>query len=389
MCYNKRVMGHFRKITAIIAAAAASLTLAGCTGGCSGCGGAKISNSALTNSNWYTQTGYKGIQPYFIDGNGNAHETLVYTVANESKSNGFYKAEYYDGEYRTDFYACEYDWNDAKIPESCRTENKDLVYRYETEFTVSGRFIMGERTKEFTDRVKTVSVFRAAQFNLQPVYSKQEIKSTTPAVLRPANLESAYEEFDAVYENYYNRGCTEVLSFKTQDGQTESKTYRKLNKTSNTLFDNSSLYTAIRSMKLSDSFAQTIDLFIAQSGGISTVKLNGADDKIEKEELAKISAALAEKRLYTPVTKDDDGNAIEDKGVATTAVTVAYNGGNMSGNKQTVWYAALTDADNNLSRCTMLKISLQLPFGLGSLDFSLKEVESAIWDGVVFEPMNG
>ena len=107
-------MKKFPKFTVIFAAATAMVTLAGCmgAGNCSGCGGSKVTNTALTNSNWYIQTGYKGIQPYFIDGN---HETLVYEVkfdgANDGKGNGNYKIEYSDGKYTTDFYAFEYDWN--------------------------------------------------------------------------------------------------------------------------------------------------------------------------------------------------------------------------------------------------------------------------------------
>ena len=376
-------MKKFHKIAALVASATALVTLAGCMGGgCSSCGGNKVSNNALTNSNWYTQTGYKGIQPYFIDGQG-THETLVYEVTADTKSNGYYQVEYETGEYTTDFYACEYDWNAESVPEGYRTENKDTVYCYETEFTIKGKFVMGNNTKEFEDSIKTVSLFRSAYYDLQPVYSEQNIKTTTPVSYRPANFETAYKQYNVTYKNYYNYNCREVTSEKYENDETtpsDSKTYGKLNKTSNTLFDNSSLYIAARSMKLSSSLSQTINLFNAASGGISTIKLSGGDTAIKKEELAKISNALADKQLYTLVTKDEEGNDIEDKGVPTVAVTIAYDGGDMSGTKQTVWYAALNDTDNNTARCTMLKLSTPLPFGLGTLNFTLKEVSSTLWN---------
>ena len=81
------------------------------------------------------------------------------------------------------------------------------------------------------------------------------------------------------------------------------------------------------------------------------------------------------------MTKDEEGNDIEDKGIQTVAISISYDGGEMSGAPQTVWYAALKDADNNTARCTMLKLSIPLPFGLGTLNCSLKEVESTIWNG--------
>ncbi len=376
-------MKKFPKMTTLIAAALATVTLAGCTGGCSSCGGAKVTNNALTNSNWYTQTGYKGIQPYFIEGNEHfAKETVIYDVTSETKNNGFYKAEYDNGAFKTEFYAREYDWNSESVPEKYREEKKDIVYSYETEYTISVKYIKGEsETQWFEDSIKTVSLFRAAYYGLQPVYSKQEMKITSPAMHNPATLEAAYKRYEVTYENHYNYACSEVTSVKTENGATETKLYGKLDKTSNTLFDNSSLYAAIRSMKLADNLAQTVNLFNAQSGGISTIKLAGNGTAIQKEELAKISAALADKQLYTPVTKDEEGNDIEDKGIQTVAISISYDGGEMSGAPQTVWYAALKDADNNTARCTMLKLSIPLPFGLGTLNYSLKEVESTIWNG--------
>ncbi|MDE5942652.1 MAG: hypothetical protein K2H30_00395 [Clostridia bacterium] len=380
MCYNKPVMKRFPKFTAVVAAAVAAVTLAGCAGSCSSCG-SKISNSALTNSNWYTQTGYKGIQPYFIEDNENfiGGEVLKYGVTFESANNGFYSVEYKDGEYSTEFYAFDYDWNTQAL-ENYRVEKTETLYCYKTTFKISVKFSKGsEETEWFEDSVETVSYFRSAYYNLQPVYSSQTLSTTSPAMHNPASLAAAYKHYDLSFVNYYNSACTEVTSYKTENEETTSKTYTRLNKTSNTLFDNSSLYIAVRSMKLSDSLSQSIDLFNAQSGGISTINLKGGATAIEKEELKTISEALAEKNLYTP-DEDEEGNEVEDKGVPSVAVSIAYNGGEMSGTTQTVWYAALTDNDANTARCTMLKLAMPLPFGLGTLNFSLKEVSSTIWN---------
>ena len=135
-------------------------------------------------------------------------------------------------------------------------------------------------------------------------------------------------------------------------------------------------------MKLNESFTQGVDIFSAMSGGFSTINVSGSNSQLGGDEHKAISAALADKGLYSPVTTDAEGNAVEDKGVPAVAVTLNYaGGGSTNGAAQTVWYAAIENANNNTARTTMLKLSVPVSYGLGTLNYTLKEVKSTIWNG--------
>lgn len=368
-------------------------TLAGC-GGCAGCS-SKSKNITSTSSNWFTD-GYSGIQQSFIavgeDGNDTAYapykEIINYDVTFEQGKNNSYSVEYSDGAFRTEFYAAYYNWNSESIPEAYRADAKEVLYYYKTEFNVSVKYKMkssGDESDVYNDVIVNEAYFRAAGKNLQPVYSKQQIVSHSPANLQAGNLSSAIKYVNVVYENFYNFNCTEVSSAATDyanntEGEKSSKTYKKLNKIKNSLFDNSSLYIAVRSMGLTGDFSQTVDLFSAAGGGVSKYQIKGSSTALSAEESKKVSDAMKEKSLYQPVTTDADGNPVEDKGIPTIAAEISYAGGTLAGTTQKVWFAAITDHDRNISRSTMLKLSLPLSYGLGTLNFTLKQIESTLWD---------
>lgn len=382
-----------KKFTGFAAAAFAvgtAFAFAGCGGfgGCAGCN-SKTVNNALTSSNWFTGTGFKGIQPFFIASDEHPEytkEIITYGVGfdNSKTDNKSYSVEYKDGILTTEFYATHYDWSAESVPESYRENKVDVVYCYKTRMDISVRFKKGESyTEWFNDSMTTECYFRAAELALRPVYSKQTVLSTSPKDFTASSLEGCYEKVDCVYENYYNGKYTEVTSITKPNGGEEAvRVYGKINKHKNTVFDNSSLYIAVRSMKLNEDFSQNVDIFSAAAGGFSTTTVAGSKTKLGADEHKAVSAALADKGLYLPVTKDADGNDIEDNGVPAVAVTLNYAGGkNMNGSAQTVWYAAVENANNNTARATMLKLSVPVGYGLGTLDFTLKEVISTIWNG--------
>ena len=372
-------MNNKIKIIAATLAVGMTATLAGC-GGCSGCG-RKSSSNTLTRSNWFTGTSYNGIQPSFVEGHENfSKEQITYDVTYDgtNANNGYLSLDYSNGTFTTEFYATEYDWTRAGTPEGYADEKvkTEIVYCYKTELTISVKFTMktGDKASaEFDDHIVTESYFRAAGKSLQPVYSKQVIKSTSPANYQPKTLQDAYKQIDATYENFYDYSLTRVTSKATENGQTESKEFEKLNKLDHTLFDNSSLYIVARSMKLSESLSETVNLFSAAAGGTDSYLIAGTDEALTAEERAGYTAKLTEKGLYKA--------GANDEGVKTAAVTVSYAGGNLHGTSQTIWYAAITDNDNNVSRATMLKLSVPISFSLGTLNYSLKEVNSTLWNG--------
>lgn len=365
-------MKKFLGVAAAALAAGMAFTLAGC-GGCSGCN-SKTSNNTLTVSNWYTGTGFKGIQPFFIAGDNPDYtkEIIKYDVNfdGSAAANNSYSVNYKDGLFTTEFYAARYNWNSANIPENYRTDKTELLYCYKTELTISVQYKKGEELSEwFNDSVKTVCMFRAAEFGLKPVYSKQIVKSTSPNGYQASKLQSCYKVIDETYESFYDINCREVTTFNG-----ENKTvYEGINKHRNSVFDNSSLYIAVRSMKLSGNFAQTVDLYSPAAGGFSKYRIAGNESGLADEERKAISTALADKGLYA--FKNE-----EDKGVNTISANVSFADGELSGTTHKIWYAAVENTNNNTARATMLKLTVPISYNLGSLNYTLKEVVSTIWD---------
>lgn len=376
-------MKRFVKIAAAALAAGAAITLAGC-GGCAGCSG-NAKNYAPTNSNWYTGTSYKGIQPSFIKSDDNPDytaEVIEYDVTfSQYDGNSSYSVDYTDGSYKTEFFAEEYSWKDNPVYAEDKTE---ILYCYKTQMNISVQFTLkstGEKTEVFKDGTTTVAYFRAAGKNLQPVYSYQKIVSHSPANATASGMDGLYKAVDVVYENFYDFGCTEVTSFTTENpaenykrDESSLKEYTGLGNLKYSFFDNNSLYIAVRSMKLSSSLSQRICLFNAAAGGISEYGVTGTDTALGETEYSAISAELEENGLFTPDPEKDN-----DK-VPAVAVNISYVGGDLSGTTQTVWYAAITDADKNVGRATMLKLSVPLSYGLGTLNYTLKEIQSTLWN---------
>ncbi len=377
-------MKKFFKISTAVAAVGMAITLAGC-GGCSGCSGNTV-NSTVTNSNWYTGTSYKGIQPSFIaEGEFEKYkEKISYNVNFDGSAakNSSYSVEYRNGNYSTEFYATRYDWQNST--ESYKSDKTELVYCYKTEFNISVKYALksGGESDWFDDSVITESYFRAAGSNLQPVFSRQQIKSTSPNKNKAKTLEDAYKHIEAVYENFYSPDCNEVTCITKEADRAETTETYSFKKVKSTLFDNSSLYIAVRSMKLSPSYSQTISLFSAAADGVSSYLISGSPAGLNNEERKEISLKLADKGLYVPKNStDENGNPVEDAGINSVAMNINYTGGVLSGTTQTVWYAAIENPDNNVSRATMLKISIPLSYNLGTLNYTLKEVVSTLWTG--------
>ena len=372
-------MKKFLKISAAAAAAGLSLIFAGC-GGCAGC--SNTTNATVTNSNWYTGTSYKGIQPSFITDENHPEytpEEIIYDVTfdNSSAKNSSYSVAYENGTFTTLFYATHYNWNNSL--EGYKSDKSELVYCYRTQLNISVTYTLkdGTQSEKFDDSVISECYFRSAGKSLQPVYSEQTINSTSPNKSKAKKLEDAYKQINVTYKSYYSPDCTEVTCVTKEGDNAETSKTHNFKKVKNTLFDNSSLYIAMRSMKVSA--AQSISLFSGAAGGASTYAVTPQNTELEIGEHKAISAALDKAGLYTIKTEDSEGNPIEDAGIKTQAMSVNYAGGNLVGTTQTVWYAAVENPDNNTARATMLKISVPLSYNLGTLNYTLKEVKTTLW----------
>lgn len=371
-------MKRFLNLAAIVLSAGAIITLAGCGGcSCAGCGG-EIKNNTLTNSNWYTGTNYKGIQPSFIEGNDKFQKEIIRYSVNLERSveSSSYTVDYSEGSYTTEFYATKYNWNDDKIPEKYRTDKEEIVYCYKTVFSAKVQYTLrGEKSDVFEDSTVEECYFRAAGKNLQPVYSHQKIISHTPANFQPSSLENGYAFLDCEYTNFYDITCNEVASFIRNGDKTEGKVVNA-GACKNSLFDTSSLTVAVRSMKLSSNSAQTFSLYSANAG-ICDYLVSGTDASLSDKEKTSISEKLQSAKLYE-IKTDDKGNK---SSVSTVAATVTRADGPFRGQPNTIWFAAIENDDKNVSRSTMLKTSLSLGYGMGTLNFVLDEVESTLWNG--------
>ncbi len=355
-----------KKFKAICAVALAAV----CTAGFAGCTTSSGTSSSLT-SKWYIRTSYSGIQPSAINTDGEGQkEVLVYDITfdNSKAGNTVYSVEYDEGHtMTTEFYACEYDWSNSAIPEEYRESDTETVYVYTTSFEVSGKYVFTEtgETVEFSDEMQSVCYFRSARNSLQPLYSYQYVKSTSPAYFSPASAADMCQSVEYTYNVYYNKDCTEVTSYyqNALDSSDKATNTISLTDAANSLFDNGSIYTVIRAMNISSSLSMNVDIFIPVENTYSTYTVAGADAATLEDETIKNALVNAE---Y--VTSEDE--------VTYSAASLSYTG-DLSGTSQTIWYATLADdISRNVCRSTMLKIELPISFSLGTLEFSLSEISS-------------
>ncbi|MCH5148726.1 MAG: hypothetical protein J1G05_05125 [Clostridiales bacterium] len=351
--------------------------------GCSSCN-SKGKNVSPLASNWYTYTGYKNIQPTFIwDGESELKykEQITYDVTFKKPSlgNSTYSVNYENGTYSTEFYARKFD-DDTLIHEDHKSgyEGKNIIsYYYRTEFSATVTYKFGSKESDpLESNITTESYFLSVEDELRPLYSKQVVKGPSPAALQAQSLSDCYTLFDGVYETFYSYNGKSAISQITDNLNTKNNrtTTKNVGGTSNSLFDVTSLEIVLRAL-IGSGFNQTIALYTPLNG-INSFTLSSPSTSLGTQKGA-IATALMSKGLYIPA--DDEAN-IGD-GLQTTAVSVTSNS-QLKGVSQTYWFAKV-DKDNKLNntgRATLLKISLPIVFNLGTLEYTLKEVTSTLWD---------
>lgn len=413
-----------KKTVSILAICAAGA----CLLGVSGC--ATASSGLSVDSYWYIDS-YEGIQrtsvlddPDNIE-KGRTPESLLYEIKfdEESGGNGVYKIEYNtDGEnfaegegahfFRTVFYAEHYDWADVEHEEYALTQSEvnqlpeedrrrmdgtaEVVYVLETEARISGTYVYtangadesdNKNRVEFADYMVTKTYFRSARNGLQPVYSSQQVHTTTPAAMSPAAPEAMCEEIEYSYEVWYNYECTEAYytyTDKDDANKNLSDTVTGLQNTGHTLFDNNTLYTVIRGFSLSESFGTTISLMVPANNGVMNVNVTGAArNELNPENDADIISALTAAYGQPEIPEPEEGEE-ESEEDETAHSYLYYNpvsirvSGNNLGGTQSAWFAAVEDEDNNTYRATMLRLTVPVSYALGTLEYRLAEVESVL-----------
>lgn len=365
-------------ITLAALAASSIIVFSGCAG-CAGCG-AQSKNIAALDSNWYANTSYKDIQPTFTEGNNLFQkEKITYKVKFDSKSasNSSYSVSYADGSYTTEFYAAEFDKETLAAPEFKGSYPDKLVaYCYKTELDIpSVTFKCGTDSKTLEgDKKVTECWFLSVKDHLQPLYSKIESKSATPANAQVTNISQTYREVNYTYTTYYDyEGNTAKTVTVDGTGKEDIKT-TAVGGAANTLFDVASLDIAVRACKLKTDLSQVVTVYSPTSGA-DNYGLSGSSAAIGDSESA-IKTLLSKNGLYK-AQHDEEGNELP---LQTVAVSVIY-GGTLSGVSQTYWFAAIDNAANNTGRATMLRYLSPLPYGLGALDFTIENIETTLWNG--------
>lgn len=365
-------------VTAAVIGASCAIVLSGCAG-CAGCG-QNSKNIASLNSNWYANTNYKKIQPTFTEGNDVLFqkEALEYTVTfnKPASANKTYSVEYSAGTYVTEFYAKAFN-KDIYCCEEFKGSYPDklTVYYYKTQLDIpTVTFTMGSETKSFDgDKMTTECFFMPVENYLRPLYSKITVKSTTPAMNQPKDLESAYKELDYEYTTYYNYNCTAVKTIVNDGKTTNEKVSESVKDAQNSVFDTAALNIVARASKLGDSLSQAISLY-TPTAGLESFTLANAAAALSDSEKSALQTLLKDNGLYK-AEFDGDG---KEKGLATNSVNVIY-GGQLTGVTQTYWFAAIDNPNNNTGRTTMVKLATPLPFGLGTLNYTLSKINQRIY----------
>ena len=369
-------------------AAIAAVAFAGVLGvTASGCNRGSVNLASLA-SNWYYDAEFDGIQPTFEESNG--AEVVTYSVKQtEKSSNARYSVEYSEGTYKTTF--CAKALTAAQLSEMTDPDDENrrqeyldafknggMLYYYKTELSIGSVTFKcgdGEPAVFENETVTSESYFRAVSDRLSPVYSVRTVKRHVPVNWQPSSVEECYFTLDREYKSYYNLAGTDVKTVETDYalGGAENIYAQGGISSSNSAFDLSYLDVVARAMK-NKGTSQNVNVY-SPCLPVRTYTLAGgaeplsADGEKAAKELADIQNVLKEKNLFSEGT-DPEAPAT----LATASVTVSYNGGSFSGVAQRYWFAAAQDGKNT-ARTMLVKYSLPLYFGLGTLEYVITGIE--------------
>ena len=362
------------RFLAVCLASVSALTLAGCKK-------TTPNNRVATTANWNVRTAA------IVETNSNAYwqthtEVATYSTEFTEGSNQSYSIAYKApaATYVAKFYMeSAYDWTAETLPEDYRKdEGSEPVYVYETEKRIDGTLTIksSEQSLNFEDSTVTICKFRMAKDRLEPVYSKQIIKNTSPAALNASKLENAYVTTDKTFETFYNKDCTEATVITTNnDGSGEPETKKVSLKCGGySLFDNCQLGAAIRSFTLTANSNRTFYTLSAQNGATGKLTARvGKPTELNKEVVSEANIIGA---LTTSMPEDyiffdgaTDGSETP-RTMRYTPVTATYG----KGANPTYWYATAENTDANATRSLLLRTTTPLAFATGTLTYSLKSL---------------
>lgn len=291
------------------------------------------------SSNWYKNTALSSN----ISG---TEETLTYKIDYDSseKTNTNYEIAYDGGVYTTRLVDSTYQWSDGT------TEN---VYVYSTQMNINVTYTIAGETHTYADSVVSSVTFRTSDRELEPIESSKTVVSHTPVATSPNTFEEGVVAYNYTFETKYSKDLSGATLTYTDDesGESEESSFTLNDKYS--YIDNEELLFAIRGMSLNDGESETVQCLNASRKIVQTITVSNAS----------VSA-------LTPTFTVDGTLPTED--ITYNQVTIGING-TQSGSSQTCYLAATTSMLNNAYRNVMIYMKNTLPYGLGSLNYTLVE----------------
>lgn len=295
---------------------------------------ATVSTAGFTQ-NWYANNKLTQI----VSG---TNEKLVYDVAFSADETGneSYSVSYEPGTYTVQLSA-EPDYRGK------------TAYKLTSVLEISGEYTREGESKPFSDKVESEYYFRSAKDSLNPVYSKKQVRSTSPVAEKANSLDEAVKSYDYVVECSYADGLKSMdVTYTDNLDDANSTEYTKKLKSSYQIIDNEGLLFAVRGL----SSSTALSVFNPYTGELDTTGVSFATE--------------ASERTYTFAVGENE-EAVH------TLSAYAVNIGlidTMSGKVHSAVYAS---ADATGYRNVMLQLTSPLNYSLGSLVYTLKSATFA------------
>ncbi len=276
-------------------------------------------------------------------------ETLEYEVKYESNNiTSAYTLNYTNGKYVTQL--------------STATEaDGRKVYIYKTELTITATYVFNGEVAECNDTVKTEVKFEQSS-SLRPIYSRKEIKSSSPTESLssdPTQLSQCFNEYDYTIETTYsgNAGAgNSKITLNGEEPRTSEDSFT-LDTEKFTYLDNEQLLFAIRGMRASANVASTFMVYSPFAKTGQKIKTTFSAKEGTEFSFLRDGIAVKETIEYFP----------------TSIVLDAKN----PGATQTAWYAATTNPQDNTYRNVMLRLETPVSYSHGTLIYTLKSANFA------------
>ena len=357
ICYNEKQYGAFffeksrdypkktrykmkKKLFAALALALSTVALASC-----GASNQKL----IFNANWQQQT--------LKELSDATAEELTYEVK-------FDKATFMQREYFTVEYCGTNNSNPGTYTTKLEYLPESSTYRYSMELTIDVTFTLANGQSETqTDTVSSVAIFKKADQSLSPISSRKTVLCHSPNNVSAEKLEHTYTEYNYAFDIEY------TYDGNTLTGGTVTKTdyIGTLLKTSPvtndfgvdmkkyTYLDNEQLLFALRGVSAM-SGEKTVNTYNASLNAVEEMSITPSSD------------------VKTDFTFSLDGGEASTKEIKYIPVALKSNNKNNQ-LTQTLWYAKTLESNNNVYRNVLLKMSVPMHYGLGTLTYTLKDAK--------------